>query len=73
VTHLPQVAACAEWQWNIAKVQRDGEVLSAVTTLDRSGRVEELARMLGGLEITDKTRGHAEEMLTLAAARARQR
>lgn len=72
VTHLPQVAACADWQWNIAKVQRDGEVLSAVTALDRDTRVEELARMLGGLEITDKTRGHAEEMLTLAAERARQ-
>ena len=72
VTHLPQVAACADWQWNIAKVQRDGEVLSAVTVLDRGARVEELARMLGGLEITDKTRGHADEMLTLAAERARQ-
>ena len=72
VTHLPQVAACADWQWNIAKVQRDGEALSAVTVLDRGARVEELARMLGGLEITDKTRGHADEMLTLAAERARQ-
>lgn len=72
VTHLPQVAACADWQWNIAKVQRGGEVLSAVTSLGRDGRVEELARMLGGLEITDKTRGHADEMLTRAVERARQ-
>ncbi|MDX5363508.1 MAG: DNA repair protein RecN [Pseudazoarcus pumilus] len=71
VTHLPQVAACADWQWNIAKVQRGGEVLSAVTPLDRSGRVEEIARMLGGLEITDKTLGHADEMLARAGGRSR--
>lgn len=71
VTHLPQVAACADWQWNIAKVQADGEVLSAVTALDRAGRVEEVARMLGGLEITDKTLGHADEMLARANGRSR--
>lgn len=63
VTHLPQVAACADWQWNIAKGQRDGEVLSVVTPLDRSGRVEEIARMLGGLNITETTLQHASEML----------
>ena len=69
VTHLPQVAACADWQWNIAKREQGGEVLSAVTPLDAAERVEEVARMLGGLEITDTTRGHAAEML----ARARER
>ena len=63
VTHLPQVAACADWQWNIAKGQRDGEVLSVVTPLDRSGRVEEIARMLGGLNMTETTLQHASEML----------
>ena len=70
VTHLPQVAACADWQWNIAKRERGGEVLSAVTPLDAEARVEEVARMLGGLEITETTRGHAAEMLARARERA---
>jgi DNA repair protein RecN (Recombination protein N) len=63
VTHLPQVAACADWQWNIAKDTVAGEVLSRVHPLDRQGRVEEIARMLGGVKITETTRQHAEEML----------
>ena len=63
VTHLPQVAACADWQWNIAKARRGAEVLSEVAVLDRGARIEEIARMLGGVEITDTTRRHAAEML----------
>lgn len=63
VTHLPQVAACADWQWQIAKRKVGGEVLSAVVELDEQGRIEEVARMLGGVNITDTTRRHAEEML----------
>ncbi|AUN94756.1 DNA repair protein RecN [Pseudazoarcus pumilus] len=71
VTHLPQVAACADWQWNIAKRSGEGEVLSAVTPLDAQARIDEVARMLGGLEITATTREHASEMLTRARERAR--
>ena len=63
VTHLPQVAACADWQWSIAKDQADGQTLSRVTPLDVSGRIDEIARMLGGVEVTTTTRRHAEEML----------
>ena len=63
VTHLPQVAACADWQWSIAKVTRDAEVLSAVSVLDAESRIDEIARMLGGMNITDTTRRHAAEML----------
>ncbi|MDR2614124.1 MAG: DNA repair protein RecN [Candidatus Accumulibacter sp.] len=66
VTHLPQVAARANWQWRVSKSERDGEVLSQVAALDASGRVEEVARMLGGMEITAITRQHAREMLDLA-------
>ncbi len=66
VTHLPQVAACADWQWTIAKAQRGGEVVSAVTSLDAEGRVAEIARMLGGVSITETTRRHAAEMLGMA-------
>ena len=65
VTHLPQVAAQANWQWSIAKETRDGETLSRVTPLDDPARIEEIARMLGGVNITDTTRSHAAEMLGL--------
>lgn len=66
VTHLPQVAAQANWQWSIAKETRDGETLSRVTPLDNPARIEEIARMLGGVNITDTTRSHAAEMLGLS-------
>ncbi|HOB44823.1 MAG TPA: DNA repair protein RecN [Zoogloea sp.] len=65
VTHLPQVAAQANWQWSIAKETRDGQTLSRVTQLDAAARIEEIARMLGGVNITDTTRSHAAEMLSL--------
>jgi DNA repair protein RecN (Recombination protein N) len=63
ITHLPQVAATAERQWRVSKVTARGKVSSTVTELDASGRVEEIARMLGGVKITDTTRKHATEML----------
>lgn len=63
VTHLPQVAAQADWQWSIAKEEVGNGVVSRVTPLDRDGRVEEIARMLGGVRITPTTRKHAAEML----------
>jgi DNA repair protein RecN (Recombination protein N) len=66
VTHLPQVAAQAHWQWSIAKVRRGEETVSQVLDLDRDGRIEEIARMLGGVTITGTTREHAAEMLGLA-------
>jgi DNA repair protein RecN (Recombination protein N) len=65
VTHLPQVAARADWQWSIAKESRDGTTVSRVNPLDAAGRIEEIARMLGGVKITDTTRNHAREMLGL--------
>ncbi|MDR2239464.1 MAG: DNA repair protein RecN [Zoogloeaceae bacterium] len=63
VTHLPQVAAQADWQWSIAKEEADSGVASRVRPLDRDERVEEIARMLGGVKITQTTRQHAAEML----------
>ena len=63
VTHLPQVAACAGQQWQVTKAASDGKVASRVNVLDRAARVEEIARMLGGVKITDTTRKHAQEML----------
>lgn len=63
VTHLPQVAACADQQWRVSKRQQGGVTLSQVEELNEAGRVEELARMLGGVKITETTRQHAAEML----------
>jgi DNA repair protein RecN (Recombination protein N) len=63
VTHLPQVAARADWQWQVAKSKEGAAIKSRVTPLDASGRVEEIARMLGGVEITATTRQHAKELL----------
>jgi DNA repair protein RecN (Recombination protein N) len=63
VTHLPQVAAQGDEQWSVSRTGARGKVNSAVTRLDRAGRIEELARMLGGAEITATTRRHAAEML----------
>ena len=63
VTHLPQVAAQADHQWSVAKITANGAVRSSVAVLDNAARVEEVARMLGGTQITATTRKHAAEML----------
>lgn len=65
VTHLPQVAARANQQWSVAKTELKGQTRSRVTVLDDKGRIDEIARMLGGAEITALTRRHAAEMLGL--------
>lgn len=63
VTHLPQVAARADWQWQVSKTTANGHTLSRIECLDDEGRVGEIARMLGGVEITEITRRHARELL----------
>ncbi len=63
VTHLPQVASQANQHFQVAKRSVDGRTLSHIETLDTKARVEEIARMLGGLEITATTRKHARELL----------
>ena len=63
ITHLPQVAASADQQWQVTKGAANGKVLSKVTVLSKEQRVEEIARMLGGVKITETTRKHAAEML----------
>jgi DNA repair protein RecN (Recombination protein N) len=64
VTHLPQVAARGDQHFLVSKADTGGRPVSRIGTLDRKARIEELARMLGGMEITDTTRKHAREMLT---------
>ena len=64
ITHLPQVAAQGEVHLQIRKTSANGEVLSQVLELDFDHRIDEVARMLGGVEITETTRKHAAEMLS---------
>ena len=63
VTHLPQLAALADTHMLIAKSERYGRTFTTVTPLDNQGRVNELARIIGGTNITEITRKSAEEML----------
>jgi len=64
VTHLPQVASQAGQHFQVAKLAADdGKPVSRIDQLDAAARIEEIARMLGGLEITATTRQHAKEML----------
>ena len=67
VTHLPQVAAAADHQWQVSKMVENGVTLSRITVLDNEQRIEEIARMLGGVKLTETTRKHAAEMLGMAA------
>jgi DNA repair protein RecN (Recombination protein N) len=66
VTHLPQVAALGHQHYAVTKTPtaKGKAVTSQVKRLDRAARVEEIARMLGGVEITATTRKHAQELLT---------
>ncbi|MFN0317582.1 MAG: DNA repair protein RecN [Burkholderiales bacterium] len=68
VTHLPQVAAAASTQWRVVKQETAGAIRSLVQTLSEGERVEEVARMLGGVKITETTRKHAAEMIGTMAA-----
>jgi len=73
ITHLPQVAAAGDQQWQVVKTAGSGEgtpVVSQISILDPQQRVEEIARMLGGAHITETTRRHAAEMLQSGAKRS---
>ena len=71
VTHLAQVAARAQWQWQVSKQTQGGVTLSAITPLDGDARVKEIARMLGGVEMTEITLAHANELLRSTPENAR--
>ena len=67
VTHLPQLAALADTHLLIAKAERDGRTYTTVTPLDIEGRKRELARIIGGANITETTLKSAEEMLSVSS------
>ena len=66
VTHLPQVAAQAHHHFQVTKIRTGTLNRAQIEPLTSQGRVEEIARMLGGLEMTAQTRAHAEEMISRA-------
>ena len=71
VSHLAQIAAMADAQYLIEKAERDGRTYTTVHELDRPGRRQELARLIGGDNITETTLASAEELLSSADVRRR--
>ena len=63
VTHLAQVASQGDQHLQVAKETHAGTTLTRVSELNQEDRVEEIARMLGGVKITEQTMAHAKEML----------
>lgn len=66
ITHLPQIACYGEHHYQVAKQMTGEETVTQIHPLSREERVEELARMLGGIRISAKTRAHARELLQRA-------
>lgn len=72
ITHLPQIAAMADSHFRIAKQAVDHATVTGITQLEDTEVVEELARLLGGEEITDTVRENAKELLQTAAAKKKE-
>lgn len=68
ITHLPQIAAMADTHFAISKAERGGRTYTAVTELDRGGRLRELARLYGGDNVTELSLRSADEQLAAAEA-----
>jgi DNA repair protein RecN (Recombination protein N) len=63
VTHLPQIACFADQHHSVRKEVKLGRTITLVDRLDKESIVDEIARMLGGLKVTEKTKAHAKEMI----------
>ena len=66
VTHLPQIAAMADTHFSVEKGERKGRTFTNVARLDKDGRVEELARLIGGTAVTDVLKQSAVQLLEQA-------
>ncbi|MBR2001900.1 MAG: DNA repair protein RecN [Firmicutes bacterium] len=66
ITHLPQIAACGSHHYKIQKTDNDESTVSTVVPLTENERVDEIARLLGGINITETTRESARELLALS-------
>ncbi len=71
ITHLPQIAALADNHYRIVKHVEGGRTHTTIARLDQEGRVEELARMLGGEAVTDAVRASARELLALGESKTK--
>ncbi len=67
VTHLPQVAAFADYHHRVAKQEEGGRTMATMERVAGEGRIEEMARMLGGAQVTEQTLLHARELLEVSA------
>jgi DNA repair protein RecN (Recombination protein N) len=67
VTHQPQVAALGHHHFQVSKETRAGNTTTGIRPLSAKERIDEIARMLGGIDITPQTRSHAKEMLERSA------
>ncbi len=63
VTHQPQVAACAHQHFLVSKIIKSGKTYTNIKLLTKQEKIDEIARMLGGIEVTEQTTLHAKEML----------
>ena len=72
ITHLPQIAAMGDSHFKIEKHERDGRTVTEVKELSRSESVDEIARLIGGVSITQSTMEAAEEMKSLSESRKRE-
>ncbi len=66
ITHLPQIAAMADANYRIAKQALGNKTVTSIAQIEESEVIEELARMLGGEDITDTVRGNAKELIDTA-------
>jgi DNA repair protein RecN (Recombination protein N) len=71
ITHLPQIAACADTHFQIEKRVERGRTRTTVARLDEARRIDEVARMLGGEAISDSLKASAREMLIGRKAKAK--
>ncbi len=71
VTHLPQVAAFADSHYRVEKREADGRTLTDLIPLNGEERIGEMARMLGGAQVTERTWEHAREMISRTTSRSR--
>ncbi len=64
VTHLPQIASFAPAHYRVDKIERKGRIETRIERLDNEARVDEIARMLAGAEVTESAREHARQLVT---------
>lgn len=70
ITHLPQVAAFADHHYRVEKQEREGRTCTGLVCLEGEERIEEMARMLGGAQVTERTLEHAREIIAQSAPRS---